>query len=106
MYNVAVIGLLLSIPLLRYGYHPFLAILGMFCFNLTMPITVTALANMMPKYKGFAFGLTTLCLLAGFLPVIADYKIPQSMMFFEVIVLSVLVTALALKMYDRLFDRP
>ena len=106
MYNVAVIGLLLSIPLLRYGYHPCLAILGMFCFNLTMPITVTALANMLPKYKGFAFGLTTLCLLAGFLPVIADYKIPQSMMFFEVIILSVLVTALALKMYDRLFDRP
>ncbi|MCR5260713.1 MAG: hypothetical protein K6C94_02625 [Candidatus Gastranaerophilales bacterium] len=107
MYNTAVIGLLLSIPLLKYGeILPFLAILGMFCFNLTMPITVTALANMMPKYKGLAFGLTTLMLLIGFLPVIADYKIPQSMMFFEVIMVSVIVTAIGLKLYERLFNRP
>lgn len=107
MFNVATTGLLLSIPLLKYGgSYPYLAILGMFCFNLTMPITVTALANMMPKYKGFAFGLTTLALLIGFLPVIADYKVVQSMMFFEIILLSVFVTALALKLYERLFNRP
>lgn len=107
MYNTAVIGLLLSVPLLKYGsIYPVLAIFGMFCFNLTMPITVTALANIMPKYKGFAFGLTTLALLIGFLPLIADYKVTQSMMFLEIILLSVIVTALGLKLYERLFNRP
>jgi len=106
MYNVAVIGLLLSIPLLKYGFIPQLAILGMFFFNLTMPITVTALANMMPNFKGFAFGLTTLALLIGYLPVICKYKVSQSMLFFEILFASVIVTAIALKLYEELFHRP
>lgn len=106
MYNTAVIGLLLSIPLLKYGFIPQLAILGMFFFNLTMPITVTALANMMPKYKGFAFGLTTLALLIGYLPVMCEYKVSQSMLFFEILFASVLVTAISLKLYEKLFHRP
>ena len=106
MYNVAVIGLLLSIPLLKYGFVPQLAILGMFFFNLTMPITMTALANMMPKFKGFSFGLTTLALLIGYLPVIAEYKVSQSMLFFEILFASVIVTAISLKLYEKLFHRP
>lgn len=107
MFNTATIGLILSVPLLKYGgTYPYLAIAGMFCFNLTMPITVTALANMIPKYKGFAFGLTTLALLIGFLPVIADYKVAQSMMLFEIILFSIVITALGLKLYERLFNRP
>lgn len=106
MFNTAVIGLLLSIPLLKYGFIPQLAILGMFFFNLTMPITVTALANMMPKFKGFAFGLTTLALLIGYLPVMCEYKVSQSMLFFEILFASVIVTAISLKLYEKLFHRP
>lgn len=106
MFNVAVIGLLLSIPLLKYGFIPQLAILGMFFFNLTMPITMTALANMMPKFKGFSFGLTTLALLIGYLPVMCEYKVSQSMLFFEILFASVVVTAISLKLYEKLFHRP
>ncbi len=106
MYNTAVIGLLLSIPLLKYGFIPQLAILGMFFFNLTMPITVTVLANMMPKYKGLAFGLSTLALLIGYLPVMCEYKVSQSMLFFEILFASVIVTAISLKLYEELFHRP
>jgi len=106
MFNTAVLGLLISIPLLRYGYHPCLAILGMFFFNLTMPVMTTALANMMPRFKGFAFGLTTLALLAGFMPVILNYKLSQSMLYFEIIFISVIVTAISLKLYEKLFHRP
>ena len=106
MYNTAVIGLLLSIPLLKYGYNPYLAIVGMFCFNFTMPITLTSLANMMPNYKGFAFGLTTLSLLIGYLPIFLEYKISQSMLYFEIILISVIITAIALKLYEKLFNRP
>lgn len=83
-----------------------LAILGMFFFNLTMPITMTALANMMPKVKGFSFGLTTLALLIGYLPVMCEYKVSQSMLFFEILFASVIVTAISLKLYEKLFHRP
>lgn len=106
MYNVAIIGLLLSIPLLKYGFIPQLAILGMFFFNLTMPITMTALANMMPNFKGFSFGLTTFALLIGYLPVISEYKVSQSMLFFEILFASVIVTAISLKLYEKMFHRP
>lgn len=106
MYNVAVIGLLCSIPLLKYGFIPQLAILGMFFFNLTMPITMTAIANMMPNFKGFAFGLTTFALLIGYLPVITEYKVSQSMLFIEILFASLLVTGISLKLYEKMFHHP
>ena len=106
MFNTAVIGLLISAPLLKFGYIPQLAILGMFLFNLTMPVTLTALANMMPKYKGLAFGLTTLALLVGFLPVICGFKVSQSMFTAEIVIISAVVTAVSLKLYEKLFNRP
>ncbi len=106
MFNTAVIGLLLSVPLLKYGFIAPLAILGMFFFNFTMPITLTSLANMMPKYKGLAFGLTTLALLIGSLPILNGYKVSQSMLFFEIIIISVIISAISLKLYEKLFHRP
>lgn len=110
-FNTALTGLLLAIPLLKFGNIPQLAILGMFFFNLTMPVTVTALANMMPDYKGLAFGLTTLALLAGALPVIilpyvSDFKITQSFLFFGLLIISVIISAISLKLYEKLFNRP
>lgn len=66
---VAVTGLAASIPLLTFFPHiPILAIFGIFLFNLSMPITLTCLARMMPGKNGFAFGLTTLALFIGALP--------------------------------------
>ena len=38
-------------------------------FNMTMPITLTALYRLMPKHPGFSFGLLTFALFLGFLPV-------------------------------------
>lgn len=106
MFNTAVIGLLISAPLLKFGYIPQLAILGMFLFNLTMPVTLTALANMMPNHKGLSFGLTTLALLIGFLPVICGFKVSQSMFTAEIVLISAVVTAISLKLYEKLFNRP
>lgn len=106
MFNTAVWGLILSVPFLKFGYIPQCAMIGMFLFNLTMPITVTALANMMPKYKGFAFGLTTFALLIGFLPVFTGFKVAQSLFFFEIIIVSAIIAAIALKLYEKLFYRP
>lgn len=47
-----------------------LGIIGVFCFNMTMPLTLTGIADMCNKKYGFAFGLTTFALAVGFIPVV------------------------------------
>ena len=64
--RVAVVTLLASIPLLCLAYaHPASCTVGILLFNMTMPITLCAIANKFPQHPGFAFGLTTLWLLCG-----------------------------------------
>lgn len=66
--KVGIIGLLIATPLLTFFQSiPILVFIGVFCFNLVMPITLTAIAEVFPNYKGFAFGLTTLALVVGYL---------------------------------------
>lgn len=67
--KVGVGGLLVSTPLLAfYSSMPILGILGAFVFNFTMPVTLIALYNILPRYKGLSFGLTTVALFIGALP--------------------------------------
>lgn len=47
---------------------PAAGIIGVFLFNMTMPITLTALANIFESNHGFAFGMTTFALFLGTLP--------------------------------------
>lgn len=47
---------------------PLAGTLALLCFNITMPITLWALAQAMPERKGFSFGLLTFALFLGFLP--------------------------------------
>ena len=49
--------------------YPIAGILATFLFNITMPITLIYISNIMDEQKGFAFGLTTLGLFLGYLPV-------------------------------------
>ena len=42
--------------------------LAVFLFNMTMPVTLWAVAKVTPGAKGFAFGLLTFGLFLGFLP--------------------------------------
>ena len=59
------VSLLLSSLCFLLGNHPVFGILALFLFNMTMPVTLCAMADLMPKHPGFAFGLTTLALLVG-----------------------------------------
>jgi len=69
--NVGVGGLLFSMPLLAFfSSIPIFGILGVFFFNFTMTVTLIAIWSVMPKYKGLSFGLTTLAIFIGALPVI------------------------------------
>ena len=63
--RITMVGLLLSAPLIAFGNYPLAGILGMFLFNLTMPIILTAVANLLPGYPGFAFGMNSLALVTG-----------------------------------------
>jgi MFS transporter, FSR family, fosmidomycin resistance protein len=73
--RVAVGALVLSIPFLVFGANiPVLAIGGMFLFNITMPVTLVSISNILPGRPGFAFGLTCLALLIGVLPAFSELK--------------------------------
>lgn len=45
-----------------------LCTLGIFLFNIPMPITLCACCDLLPEHPGLSFGLTTLALLLGVLP--------------------------------------
>jgi FSR family fosmidomycin resistance protein-like MFS transporter len=67
--NVGVISLLASLPCLALGNAvPAAAMAGLALFNMTMPITLCALASRLQDSTGFAFGLSTLALLIGTVP--------------------------------------
>ena len=53
-------------------HRPLFGILAVFLFNMTMPLTLSALARMLRGAPGTAFGLTTLALFLGTLPSMAE----------------------------------
>lgn len=110
---VAVSGLAASAPLLTFfAQIPAIAILGIFLFNLSMPITLIGLANMLPGRNGFAFGLTTLALIIGALPTFTQLRIltSQQTFIFATTLLSVAALYAGLQLYashfgDRVLTR-
>ena len=58
----------LSAALYLLSALPLPGTLAVFLFNMTMPITLWAVARVMPAAKGFTFGLLTFALFLGFLP--------------------------------------
>lgn len=56
--------------LFLFAGHPLAGVAAVFLFNMTMPVTLGALARMLPGVKGFAFGTLTLALFAGLVPII------------------------------------
>lgn len=51
------------------GTSSIAGLLGLFLFNMTMPVTLWAMAQSMPGCQGFSFGLLTFALFLGFVPV-------------------------------------
>ncbi|MDP8223715.1 MAG: hypothetical protein P9L99_10180 [Candidatus Lernaella stagnicola] len=66
---VSVGALLISAPLIAFGgANPIVLTIGLFLFQMTMPVTLTACAAVLPGRPGFAFGLTCLALILGAVP--------------------------------------
>ena len=61
-------SLALAALLFLFSQQPIPGVLALFLFNMTMPMTLFALARRMPGCKGFSFGLLTFALFLGFLP--------------------------------------
>jgi len=104
--RVAVGALVLSIPFLVFGASiPYLAIIGMFLFNITMPITLVAISNILPGRPGFAFGLTCLALILGALPAFFSIKqvLSNNWFIFSIIVISALALFSGLYLYFKKF---
>ena len=65
---VGTVSLLASVPLVIFGRESMsLSGIGIVCFNIAMPITLHTAAARLRGREGFAFGLTTLALLIGYL---------------------------------------
>jgi FSR family fosmidomycin resistance protein-like MFS transporter len=101
--RVALSGLALSAPLLAFFPQvPAVAIAGAFLFNLTMPITLTCLADMLPGKSGFAFGLTTLALIIGAGPTFTQLRLftGKQAFIFSIILVSIAALYGGLKLYS------
>jgi FSR family fosmidomycin resistance protein-like MFS transporter len=86
---VGISSLAISAVLLGfYSSFPLCGMIGIFLFNMTMPITLVMLANTLKGREGFAFGLTTLALILGAMPYYADFSLAKMWIFLS-IVLSV-----------------
>jgi FSR family fosmidomycin resistance protein-like MFS transporter len=68
--KTGIIALLVSAPLITIGSSMFLpSIIGIFVFQFSMPITLAAIARLLPGREGLAFGLTTFVLVFAALAV-------------------------------------
>jgi FSR family fosmidomycin resistance protein-like MFS transporter len=65
---IGTVSVLVSIPLVVLGREYIIpSLLGIMAFNMAMPVTLYTLAEQFRGHEGFAFGLTTLALLIGYL---------------------------------------
>ncbi|MGN0388751.1 MAG: hypothetical protein ACI4ER_08025 [Suilimivivens sp.] len=56
-----------------FSGHMIFGVLGLFFFNMTMPITLYLAAEILERNKGFAFGILTFAIFIGYLPAYFGY---------------------------------
>ena len=78
--RVAVTALVASLPLLALGASsPVAGVAGVLLFNMTMPVTLAAVAAVLPRgNEGFAFGLTCLALFCGSAPSLMGWPLASA----------------------------
>lgn len=89
--KVAFVSLAASVICFAGSSIPVCGVLGIFFFNMTMPITLWAIAKILEGCKGFSFGLLTVALFLGMLP---DYLSEKTV--FHTIIGSALIAAVSL----------
>lgn len=79
--DTAILVMVLAIVtnLMSLVYSPF-ALIGIVCNNMLMSITLGIMVSVIEQYPGFSFGLTTLALLIGTLPVFKVKNITSTLL--------------------------
>lgn len=102
--KIAVGGLTISALLLFFGPQVAVAgIAGLFFFNLTMPVCLVAISNLLPGRPGFSFGLTAFAMVIGALPTFFKTKsfLSASPVILIFIVVSIIALFIGLKLYNQ-----
>lgn len=98
--KTSVLALLAACPLIVFGARePALLLAGLLLFQMTMPVTLTAVAQLMPYSLATGFGWTCLALIAGALPTMFGSTTPLCARpaLFGWILISVIALGLGLK---------
>lgn len=74
--STAAVSLLLAAVCYLMADVPMFGIGAVFLFNMSMPLTLLLVGNILPHLTGFSFGLLTFGLFLGFLPVYAQVQVP------------------------------
>ncbi len=107
--KMSVISLAVSAICFIFSFNSsILGIIAILFFNMTMPITLTALTNMMNNNKGMAFGLLTFALFIGFIP--KAFEIGENIMFtpiglFSITVISLIILYIGIKKYNKFMEQ-
>ncbi len=104
MLPAAMVSLGLSAVCFLGGSHPAAGLAALFLFNMTMPLTLWAMARLFPGLKGFSFGLLTFGLCLGFLPVYSGWGGLGPPMLAVGTVLSLPLLVLGLRQAERRAD--
>ncbi len=99
----SILSLALSGVLFIFSGNAVPGILTVLLFNMTMPITLFAMARILPASRGFAFGILTFALFIGYLPGVLDVTPPTHSPWLYALeaVLSLVLLALGLYFSGR-----
>lgn len=106
--KISLISLIVSAFLFIFSFNNYIiGILAILFFNMTMPITLIALSNILFNNKGMAFGLLTVGLFIGAVPVLCGYNnaIFNPIGLFITTIISAVVLAIGIKKYLKIMER-
>ena len=106
--KVSVSSLILSAILFTGAFYSSICgILAVLLFNMTMPITLTTLANIFNNNKGLAFGLLTFALFLGAVPIFFGYTdiLFNPIGLFFITIASAIILFIGLKGYNELVEK-
>lgn len=106
-FKTSLLSLMISAIFFIFAFdNSVLGILAILFFNMTMPITLTALSNILYHNKGMAFGLLTLALFIGAVPVFFGYTqaIFTPIGLFLVTIISLVALCVGIKKYDIIME--
>ncbi|MBR3134494.1 MAG: hypothetical protein IKG56_03440 [Clostridia bacterium] len=103
--KTSLFSLISSAVLFLFAFNnSILGVIAILLFNMTMPITLTALSNLLSNNKGMAFGLLTLALFIGAIPVFFGYTkmIFTPLGLFGITIVSAFILYGGIRIYNEL----